>query len=1153
MEDLFYPKNKTIIEIFETAAIEYGEHIAVRDRFVSLTYRDLNSRANQLARTIIEAGTKPGEVIAIVSSRTIDFVISILATHKAGCCCLLVDKDLPKKRIDFLLDNGRVKLILKSSGIWKISKSIKEIYADEVGVLKKQKSENVKKYLMDKPAFLFFTSGTTSTPKGVLLGHRDFVYGSFVWINMAKLGKNDKQCLNLSLAAVPTVFDLYITLFLGAELIIYDEEVIGNTLALFERIDQDKINIVEVNSGTLNTYLDLLDSLGKNKFKLKSLKIVTLGAEKIQKKLLERFFSRYQHIKVAINYGCTEYSTITSNIVSASDNAFFTQEGKPGPGTRIYLLDDKFKPVRTGEAGEIYVAGEGMARGYFDNTELTSEKFVSSLRLNKEKRLYRTGDLAKRHTNGNIEILGRSDDKIFMSGFSVVPGEIENKVRELNNIGSCTVVKHKNNLVLYYTTTKKTKIDRKSLYDYLKSVFPVFMVPTYFVYLKDMPRTPNGKIDKMNLPPPSREHLLRSESSPPQNKTEKIIARIWEELLGVENVSRNDSFFNLGGDSITAAQFSSMAEIEFGNKINFFILFKYDKLSKLADYIRKNKKLGRLPGGMPFLGVDDWLLNNRVNGNADRDMPCHIVLESFRPDIFSLAIQSVKKNFPAIDIKFIFNKNKSWHDKIIDENGFILNDGEIFSLKYPDQKRRNSVFKNILSTIMDCKNNEIKFVILSVQNRYEILFVRNNDSVNYREFVNFLKSIQDNYNRALLNKDQVANDSSDNFPKPSLSYRGPLVYNCIHPTISELMWQRGEPLLYKSLMPALDLLSLPYYYTYNDEYHKFIDFNTRYLGYGFLNSLNFLNIKHRIIGFGNKKDARRYYDGNVRKNKSMVLIGTMKHVPFKMYYRTEKTTEELFGSSYFYPTWCIFTGSLKATPYIHSPQMNYLGKISEEDFWGYWDYKKTLREHGVDKYLEKRIYSISKNYLVFEIDLPEKIKNHDLKMLIAALELNCKEFKRGKIKKGDKFSAFKSLYFGKNALPAYIRDIENNIVKKNGALSDILLVYRLTEIIVPFEYLSYLLHDICSATDLFREERKKLNRMITSVRALSDGMLGILNQRQNGFKPIRITLPDRKLFEIEFLSQTDKLALIRAIVKLANDLNGLITVASRKSKSLRSV
>ena len=589
-----YPKDKALSRLFENQAKKTPDNIAVQFEKQKLTYRELNERSNRLAHYLRSRGVKPNDIVAVATERNFDIAVTTLAVHKAGGCCLLIDTDYPDKRISHILKDAKAKIMLVSA-----DRGQKRKYGFRGEMIDMNDSRKFRDMITDNPvsanapgdlAYILYTSGSTGRPKGVMITHRGVVNHCLNRISIMEISADDRLPLSIPLAFVPVTAQFYAPLIAGAELIIYPKEIIRDPVSIFRRIDNDRASILlEISVSALKAYMDSGACL-----RLKTLRSVGVSGEKADSRTLDGFLFAYPRKTLFYAYGQTECGGMT--LCHPISRRAYTKhlksvtEGRPVGNVNAYVLDKNLKLLPLGLPGELYISGDGLARGYLNDPQKTKEVFLPHP-FRKEERIYKTGDRARMHPDGNIEILGRIDHQINIRGLRVEPGEIEANLKKNGRIKDCVVVKHEETLAAYYTTVNEKPLKIEDLKDRLKTALPDYMIPAYFAHLKAFPLNRNGKLDRSALPAPAEAHLARHKYEAPRGTTEEKLSAIWKEVLGIRKISRYDNFFDLGGHSLRAISVLARINKEFSVDLPVKNIFLHPVLSELAANINAQKKI----------------------------------------------------------------------------------------------------------------------------------------------------------------------------------------------------------------------------------------------------------------------------------------------------------------------------------------------------------------------------------------------------------------------------------------------------------------------------------------------------------------------------------------------------------------------------------
>ncbi|MFJ8520734.1 condensation domain-containing protein, partial [Lysinibacillus xylanilyticus] len=446
----------------------------------------------------------------------------------------------------------------------------------------------------DDLLYVLYTSGTTGNPKGVMVEQGNLINMTYSWISNYNLDKFKVNLLQMaSISFDVFTGDLCRSLLTGGTMYICPSDIRINMEQLYKTIKYNEINILE---STPSLILMFMDYVNENKLQLDSLKILILGSDSCSIVDYKKIVKNYgRNMRVLNSYGVTE-ATIDSSyyeekIENISVNLINTPIGKPMHNTKFYVLNKTYDVQPIGVLGELYIGGAGVARGYYNNPELTVEKFVDNP-FEIGTKMYKTGDLARWLPDGNIEFLGRIDNQVKIRGFRIELGEIENRLLQHESIKEAVVlakeITENEKYICAYVVSEKD-VKEMNLRGYLREVLPEYMVPSYFVRIKKMPLTPNGKLNRRALPEPNFEEII-NEYEAPRNETEKVLAEIWSEVLGIEKVGINDNFFELGGHSLKATLLAGRIRKGLNIEVPLKEIFTLGNIKKLSEFIISSNK-----------------------------------------------------------------------------------------------------------------------------------------------------------------------------------------------------------------------------------------------------------------------------------------------------------------------------------------------------------------------------------------------------------------------------------------------------------------------------------------------------------------------------------------------------------------------------------
>src|SRR5208282_2613061 len=562
-----------------------------------MSYRELNSRSNRLANFLREQGVGPESLVGVCLDRSFDSVVSLLAILKSGGTYLPLDPRFPKDRLAFMLSDSGVSLVLTHSSM---RKSLPETSARVV--LLDRETESLSRAGATKPdlsnnpehlAYLIYTSGSTGKPKGVMVPRRALVNFLLSMVETPGMAASDTL-----LAVTTTSFDISILEFLlplvcGARIVIATAEQSADAREL-QQLLLLRQHAVTVMQATPTTWRMLLESGWEGKSDLR----ILCGGEALTPDLARQLLPRCRELWNM--YGPTETTiwSSTERITSADHISL----GPPIANTQFHVLDalgDNHKPVSGGTpgelaSGELWIGGAGLSCGYLKRTELTAERFViDPTSESPDARLYRTGDEVRYRPDGSLEFLGRLDHQVKLHGFRIELGEIESVLAKIEGIGQAVVILREDRpgdqrLVAYYPG--RAGLSSTSLVQALQAMLPDYMIPGVFLRLEKFPLTPNAKLDRKALPrPEGKRPLVAQDFIAPRTATEKQLANLWCELLQLEEVGVDDSFFDLGGNSLAAVRMVSQYHNRFGREIPPVKVFQYPTIGKLSEFLEPSE------------------------------------------------------------------------------------------------------------------------------------------------------------------------------------------------------------------------------------------------------------------------------------------------------------------------------------------------------------------------------------------------------------------------------------------------------------------------------------------------------------------------------------------------------------------------------------
>ncbi|MFC7853358.1 amino acid adenylation domain-containing protein, partial [Bacillus velezensis] len=603
-----YPRHETISRLFERQAKETPDARAVVYDGQILTYRELNERANRIAAALRSNGVGPESVVALLTGRTTELASGILGILKAGGAYLPIGDDVPRERAEWMLKDCKADILLQSDKLDGLPLSGKRLFIEDIQTKAGLSSENPEPLGgPESLAYMIYTSGSTGAPKGVMIEQRS-VIRLVKNSNYIDFTPKDRLLFTSSLGFDVTTFEIFGPLLNGASLYVSDQETYLDSDVLETFIQQNGITTLWLTSSLFNHLSE------QNKDVFSGLSRLIIGGEALSPSHVNRVRNALPHLSVWNGYGPTENTTFSTCFLIEQSYDHSIPIGRPVGNSTAYIINGRGTPQPIGVIGELCTGGDGVARGYFGRPELTEEKFVPNPFVPGE-RMYRTGDLARWLPDGTIEYAGRMDDQVKIRGYRVELGEIEAALRSLDGVKEAAVsvrTGQSGNKELIAYMSLQADMDTEKVRSSLSKQLPNYMVPAYMMELEKLPLTPNGKLDRKNLPEP--ELALQTAYTAPRNELEEQLSVIWQEVLGTKQVGIEDSFFELGGDSIKALQVSARLG-RYGRKMTASDLFRHPSIKELAPLIRKAERVidqRPVEGDIPWTPVQHWFLSQRM-------------------------------------------------------------------------------------------------------------------------------------------------------------------------------------------------------------------------------------------------------------------------------------------------------------------------------------------------------------------------------------------------------------------------------------------------------------------------------------------------------------------------------------------------------------
>ena len=583
-EDVLYPKDKHVVDLFEEQVLKSPTATAVVFEGETLSYQELNTRSNQLANYLRSRGVKEETRVPLCLERGLNMMIGILGILKSGAAYVPIDPEFPADRVKYMLEDTGAEILLSDEATTAhlaIESAVEIIDIDSFVVRVQPEKNPVTDLVPSNAAYIIYTSGSTGKPKGVVVEHRNLVDYVF--------GLNSKTSISecKSFALVSTIATdlgntvIYASLFSGGALHLFSKEATTNVESLHEYFSENNVECLKIVPSHWQALT--LD----NKMLLPA-RLLVFGGEALRTEIVNDIYGSGTSCRVVNHYGPTETTIgkLLHPVEPGKRYGVTVPVGKPFSNTRVYVLNKGMELVPVGVPGQLFIAGDGVARGYFNKAETTREKFIPDpFSSEAGSVMYATGDMVKYLPDGNIEFIGRVDDQVKIRGYRIELGEIESVMNQCEQVQQAVVLAREDSqgnkrLVAY--VVPHADFERDALISALKEKLPEYMVPSLFVELETLPLTANGKVDRKALPDPDAGELLKNQYVAPANDTESRLAAIWQDVLEVDQVGINDDFFELGGHSLLAVRLISAIRKEFAVEMPIGDIFDYPTVRMLS-------------------------------------------------------------------------------------------------------------------------------------------------------------------------------------------------------------------------------------------------------------------------------------------------------------------------------------------------------------------------------------------------------------------------------------------------------------------------------------------------------------------------------------------------------------------------------------------
>jgi aspartate racemase len=585
-----YPRDANVATVFEQVAQLHPDAIALVQGDIQMTYEQLNRRANRLARGLRHAGVKSEAMVVCCLERSVEMIVAFLAVLKAGGAYVPLDPDHPRARLDFILEDTGTSLILTRKSVASSvlrRDSTRILLLDDVSKAPSSSKDLQPPRQIAGPtslAYVMYTSGSTGRPKGVMVEHRGIVR-LVRGTNYCRFGPDEVFLQFAPMSFDASTFEIWGALLNGSQLVLMPPKS--------SSLEELEVAVRRHSVTTLWLTASLFHLMVEERPEgLRPLRQLLAGGDVLSPRHVRIFLKHAGDTSLINGYGPTENTTFTSCHTISADDAVSESIpiGKPISNTQVYLLDEQLNPVSPGETGELYTAGDGVARGYLNDPDATADKFLTDPFTDEpHQRMYRTGDLARWRTDGTIEFLGRGDNQVKILGYRIEPAEIETVLQRHSHVKqACVVAKMENGgkrLAAYFIPSNSGPTPEE-LRDFVASQLPQHMVPAFFVALPTFPLSEHGKVDrgalaKLEIAPKQESRAVGLQDS----QLERTLGELWQRILQVPHVGLDDNFFDLGGDSLLLVAVHSNLQKILQTEISLTDLFEFATIRKLAQHL----------------------------------------------------------------------------------------------------------------------------------------------------------------------------------------------------------------------------------------------------------------------------------------------------------------------------------------------------------------------------------------------------------------------------------------------------------------------------------------------------------------------------------------------------------------------------------------
>ncbi|MER2370200.1 amino acid adenylation domain-containing protein [Photorhabdus laumondii] len=597
-----YDNSQTLIDRFEAQVKATPDEIALNFAGETMTYRELNQRTNQLAQYLVNQGAKVNTPVVMFIERSFEMVITIIAILKTGAGYVPLDTSLPTERLNIILSDLSDEILVTTCALNdRIAvKRQKMVLLDDpctAEILDKQPISNLAiESSLDNLGYVLYTSGSTGKPKAIEMPQRALsnLLQGISQLEPALTGPN--RWLQFSSIGFDLSFeDIFMPLLSGGSVQLIDKSTQLDIRLLAKQIQQAQLQVLNLPYAVLQ---NLAEYSGVNGLQFPELRVIVSSAERLKiTAAIRQFFTTHRRCKLVNHYGPAETHVVTSKTLQGEPASWpdLPTIGRSLPNVAGYILDEYLQPVPMGAIGELYLAGDCLSRGYYQQPQLTAERYLDCDWV-LGKRVYRTGDLASFHQNGEINYFGRNDHLVKIRGFRIELGDIEAQLSKFDGITGTVVIAidteaGDKQLIAYFIAANP--LDLSEIKTYLSASLPDYMLPSAYVRMAAFPLNTNGKVDRSRLPQPEADNFVKAKYIAPLTELERSVAKIWQGLLQQDRVSMADSFFDLGGHSLLAMKLISRIEQAFSVGVPIAIVFERSRLEQLCDWLEKEMVIQR--------------------------------------------------------------------------------------------------------------------------------------------------------------------------------------------------------------------------------------------------------------------------------------------------------------------------------------------------------------------------------------------------------------------------------------------------------------------------------------------------------------------------------------------------------------------------------